>query len=61
MPDESLDLAGIAKNVRHFRDALGLKGIFCNRLMGEGWSLLPSVDRSWKRRWPPPMPDWRSV
>jgi 4-hydroxy-tetrahydrodipicolinate synthase len=39
LPDQSLDLAGIAQNVRHFRDALGLTGIFCNGLMGEGWSL----------------------
>jgi 4-hydroxy-tetrahydrodipicolinate synthase len=44
LPDESLDLAGIAQNVRHFRDALGLKGIFCNGLMGEGWSL-PLAER----------------
>lgn len=36
--DESLDLPGIAANVRHFR-ALGLAGLFCNGLMGEGWSL----------------------
>jgi 4-hydroxy-tetrahydrodipicolinate synthase len=39
LPDQNLDLAGIAQNVRHFRDALGLTGIFCNGLMGEGWSL----------------------
>jgi 4-hydroxy-tetrahydrodipicolinate synthase len=39
LADQSLDLAGIAHNVRHFRDALGLAGIFCNGLMGEGWLL----------------------
>ena len=39
LPDQSLDLTGIAQNVRHYRDALGLAGIFCNGLMGEGWSL----------------------
>lgn len=37
--DESIDVAGIARNVAHYRDALGLAGIFCNGLMGEGWSL----------------------
>jgi 4-hydroxy-tetrahydrodipicolinate synthase len=39
LPDQSLDLEGIAHNVRHYRDVLGLAGIFCNGLMGEGWSL----------------------
>ncbi len=39
LADQSLDLSGIAQNVRHYRDALGLAGIFCNGLMGEGWSL----------------------
>ena len=39
LADQGLDLAGIAQNIRHFRDALGLAGIFCNGLMGEGWSL----------------------
>ena len=38
LADESLDLPGVAGNVRHFR-ALGLAGLFCNGLMGEGWSL----------------------
>jgi 4-hydroxy-tetrahydrodipicolinate synthase len=38
LTDENLDLDGIASNVRHFR-ALGLAGLFCNGLMGEGWSL----------------------
>jgi 4-hydroxy-tetrahydrodipicolinate synthase len=38
LADQSLDLAGIAENVRQFRDALGLAGLFCNGLMGEGWS-----------------------
>jgi 4-hydroxy-tetrahydrodipicolinate synthase len=37
--DETIDLAGIARNVGHFRDTLGLAGVFCNGLMGEGWSL----------------------
>jgi len=37
--DETIDVAGIAHNVAHYRDALGLAGIFCNGLMGEGWSL----------------------
>jgi 4-hydroxy-tetrahydrodipicolinate synthase len=37
--DQSIDVAGISYNVAHFRDALGLAGIFCNGLMGEGWSL----------------------
>ena len=39
LADQSLDLNGIAQNVRHFCDALGLAGIFCNGLMGEVWSL----------------------
>ena len=38
-PDGSLDPAGAASNVRHYRDALGLTGVFCNGLIGEGWSL----------------------
>jgi 4-hydroxy-tetrahydrodipicolinate synthase len=37
--DETIDFPGIAHNVRHYRDTLGLAGIFCNGLMGEGWSL----------------------
>ncbi len=37
--DQTLDLAGIARNVAHFRSGLGLAGVFCNGLMGEGWSL----------------------
>jgi 4-hydroxy-tetrahydrodipicolinate synthase len=36
--DQTLDVAGIRHNVARFR-ALGLAGIFCNGLMGEGWSL----------------------
>jgi 4-hydroxy-tetrahydrodipicolinate synthase len=36
--DQTLDPAGIRLNVARFR-ALGLSGIFCNGLMGEGWSL----------------------
>lgn len=39
LADELIDFAGIRRNVIHFRDALGLAGIFCNGLMGEGWSL----------------------
>jgi 4-hydroxy-tetrahydrodipicolinate synthase len=39
LADQSLDLDGIAQNVRYFRDGLGLAGIFCNGLMGEIWSL----------------------
>jgi 4-hydroxy-tetrahydrodipicolinate synthase len=38
-PDETIDFVGIAHNVAHFRNALGLAGVFCNGLMGEGWSL----------------------
>ena len=38
-PDETIDFPGITRNVTHFRDALGLAGVFCNGLMGEGWSL----------------------
>ena len=37
--DQSLDLAGIERNVCYFRERLGLAGIFCNGLMGEVWSL----------------------
>lgn len=37
--DQSLDTAGIERNVRYFRETLGLSGIFCNGLMGEVWSL----------------------
>lgn len=36
--DQSLDVDGMRRNVARFR-ALGLAGIFCNGLMGEGWSL----------------------
>lgn len=35
----ALDPVGIAANARHCRDALGLTGVFCHGLMGEGWSL----------------------
>lgn len=38
-PDGGLDLDGVAHNARHFADSLGLEGVFCNGLMGEGWSL----------------------
>jgi 4-hydroxy-tetrahydrodipicolinate synthase len=44
LADQSLDLAGVAHNVHHFRDSLGLAGIFCNGLMGEGW-LLSGAER----------------
>lgn len=37
--DGALDPSGIAANARHCRDALGLEGVFCHGLMGEGWSL----------------------
>lgn len=37
--DGSLDLDGIAANVRHYREALFLDGVFCHGIMGEGWSL----------------------
>lgn len=43
--DESLDLAGIRQNVARFR-ALRLAGIFCNGLMGEGWSVTLDERRS---------------
>lgn len=36
--DESLDVDGIRHNVARFKE-LGLAGVFCNGLMGEGWSL----------------------
>ncbi len=39
LADGALDLAGIAANAVHCRDALGLDGVFCHGLMGEGWSL----------------------
>lgn len=44
-PDETIDFRGITHNVAHFRDALGLAGVFCNGLMGEGWSLSGSERR----------------
>jgi 4-hydroxy-tetrahydrodipicolinate synthase len=37
--DGTLDPNGIAANARHYRDALGLDGVFCHGIMGEGWSL----------------------
>jgi 4-hydroxy-tetrahydrodipicolinate synthase len=45
LADQSLDLVGVAHNVRAFRDAFGLAGIFCNGLMGEVWSLSISERR----------------
>ena len=38
LDDQSLDLGGIRQNMARYR-ALGLAGVFCNGLMGEGWSL----------------------
>ncbi len=38
-PDGSLDLDGIRSNARHYRGTLGLDGVFCHGIMGEGWSL----------------------
>ena len=35
----ALDLAGAAENARAYRERFGLSGIFCNGIMGEGWSL----------------------
>lgn len=35
----SLDEKGVKRNLRYFRHALGLDGIFCNGLMGEYWAL----------------------
>ncbi len=37
--DGSLDADGIAANARYYRDGLGLDGVFCHGIMGEGWSL----------------------
>lgn len=34
-----LKLGAIPSLVAHFRNALGLEGIYCNGIMGEGWSL----------------------
>jgi len=39
LADCTLDLAGIRSNARRFVDDLGLAGIYCNGLMGEGWAL----------------------
>lgn len=39
LADGSLDLGGIAANARHYREALGLEGVFCHGIMGEGWSM----------------------
>ena len=35
----NVDIDGVERNTRHFADTLALDGIFCNGLMGEGWSL----------------------
>ncbi|WP_022729345.1 dihydrodipicolinate synthase family protein [Fodinicurvata sediminis] len=37
--DGRLDEAAVRHNAVHFSDALGLAGVFCNGVMGEGWSL----------------------
>lgn len=37
--DGSLNPEGIAANARYYRDILGLDGVFCHGIMGEGWSL----------------------
>jgi 4-hydroxy-tetrahydrodipicolinate synthase len=38
----ALDLKGVEQNAQTYGEDLGLDGIFCNGLMGEGWAL--SVD-----------------
>jgi 4-hydroxy-tetrahydrodipicolinate synthase len=35
----ALDLKGLERNAQVYGQALGLDGIFCNGLMGEGWAL----------------------
>lgn len=37
--DLALDEAGIARNIDHFADRIGLQGIFFNGLFGEHWAL----------------------
>lgn len=37
--DGSLDEDGIARNIAHYADALGLAGVFFNGLFGEHWAL----------------------
>lgn len=37
--DGALDLDGIASNAQHYHSSLGLDGVFCHGIMGEGWSL----------------------
>lgn len=39
LADGALDPDGIAANARHYRETLGLDGVFCHGIMGEGWSL----------------------
>lgn len=39
LADGEVDRTGIRRNARHYCDAIGLDGIFCNGLMGEGWAL----------------------
>jgi 4-hydroxy-tetrahydrodipicolinate synthase len=46
LADGRLDLAGLRRNARHFVDHLGLDGIYCNGLMGEGFSLDVSERRA---------------
>ena len=38
-PDDTLDEAGLRRNVRHMTDALRIDGIFCAGTMGEFWAL----------------------
>jgi 4-hydroxy-tetrahydrodipicolinate synthase len=40
--DGEVDEPGIRKNVRHYIEAAGLDGIFCNGLIGEIWALTPT-------------------
>lgn len=37
--DERLDEAALLHNTEYFTEALGLSGVFCNGIVGEGWSL----------------------
>jgi 4-hydroxy-tetrahydrodipicolinate synthase len=38
-PDDTLDEAGLRRNMRYFTDQLGVDGIFCTGTMGEFWAL----------------------
>lgn len=39
LADGSIDPDGISANAGYYRKALGLDGVFCHGIMGEGWSL----------------------